>query len=257
MSSSKPIGFLDSGIGGISVIRKAVRLLPNEDYFFFSDSVNNPYGDKCDEEIISRCDELTDLMVNKKSCKAIVLACNTASAKAVSFLREKYTDTPIIAIEPAYKMVHDYNPDGFTLVMATRGTLESEEFHKLFYTYYNNNTSLLACVGLADLIEQEKKEELREYLERNLHDYKGRVSNVVLGCTHYPLAKAEIKEVLGDVNFFDGADGVSRQLKRVLTEKDLLNNKKDKFTIEFVDSSETPEQQEQKKKRFFDLLRED
>ncbi len=80
---------------------------------------------------------------------------------------------------------------------------------------------------------------------------------MVLGCTHYPLAKAEIKEVLGDVNFFDGADGVSRQLKRVLTEKDLLNNKKDKFTIEFVDSSETPEQQEQKKKRFFDLLRED
>ncbi len=257
MSSSKPIGFLDSGIGGISVIRKAVRLLPNEDYFFFSDSVNNPYGDKCDEEIISRCDELADLMVNKKNCKAIVLACNTASAKAVSFLREKYTDTPIIAIEPAYKMVHDYNPDGFTLVMATRGTLESEKFHKLFYTYYNNNPSLLACVGLADLIEQEKKEELREYLERNLHDYKSRVSNVVLGCTHYPLAKAEIKEVLGDVNFFDGADGVSRQLKRVLTEKDLLNNKKDKFTIEFVDSSETPEQQEQKKKRFFDLLRED
>lgn len=257
MSSSRPIGFLDSGIGGISVIRKAVRLLPNEDYFFFSDSVNNPYGDKSDKEIIDRCDELADLMINEKKCKAIVLACNTASAKAVSFLREKYSDTPIIAIEPAYKMVHDYNPDGFTLVMATRGTLESEKFHKLFYTYYNNNTSLLACVGLADLIEQNKKNELKEYLERNLHDYKGKVSNVVLGCTHYPLAKAEIREVLGDVNFFDGADGVSRQLKRVLTEKDLLNDKTDKFTIEFVDSSETPEQQEQKKKRFFDLLSED
>lgn len=257
MSSSRSIGFLDSGIGGISVMRKAVRLLPNEDYFFFSDSVNNPYGDKNDKEIIDRCDELADLMINEKNCKAIVLACNTASAKAVSFLREKYSDTPIIAIEPAYKMVHDYNPDGFTLVMATRGTLESEKFHKLFYTYYNNNTSLLACVGLADLIEQNKKEELKEYLERNLHDYKGKVSNVVLGCTHYPLAKAEIREVLGDVNFFDGADGVSRQLKRVLTEKDLLNDKTDKFTIEFVDSSETPEQQEQKKKRFFDLLSED
>lgn len=257
MSSSRPIGFLDSGIGGISVIRKAVRLLPNEDYFFFSDSVNNPYGDKSDKEIIDRCDELADLMINEKKCKAIVLACNTASAKAVSFLREKYTDTPIIAIEPAYKMVHDYNPDGFTLVMATRGTLESEKFHKLFYTYYNNNTSLLACVGLADLIEQNKKDELKEYLERNLHDYKGMVSNVVLGCTHYPLAKAEIREVLGDVNFFDGADGVSRQLKRVLAEKDLLNDKDEKFTIEFVDSSETPEQQEQKKKRFFDLLSED
>lgn len=257
MSSSRPIGFLDSGIGGISVIRKAVRLLPNEDYFFFSDSVNNPYGDKSDEEIISRCDELTDFMIHKKHCKAIVLACNTASAKAVSFLREKYNDTPIIAIEPAYKMVHDYNPDGFTLVMATRGTLESEKFHKLFYTYYNNNTSLLACVGLADLIEQEKKEELKAYLERNLHDYKGKVANVVLGCTHYPLAKAEIKAVLGDVNFFDGADGVSRQLKRVLAEKNLLNDKKDEFSIEFVDSSKTPEQQAQKKDRFFKLLSED
>lgn len=257
MSSSKAIGFLDSGIGGISVLRKAVKILPNEDYFFFSDSINNPYGDKDDETIIARCDELVDMMVNQKNCKAIVLACNTASAKAAGCLREKYSDIPIIAIEPAYKMVHDKNPEGFTLVMATRGTLESEKFHKLFYTYYNNNTSLLACVGLADLIEQEKKTELKEYLEKNLNVYRGRVANVVLGCTHYPLAKAEIKEVLGDVNFFDGADGVSRQLKRVLTEKDLLNDKKDKFTIDFVDSSITPEQQEQKKQRFFKLLSEE
>lgn len=257
MSSSKPIGFLDSGIGGISVLRRALRLLPNEDYFFFSDSVNNPYGDKSDEEIISRCDELVSLMINEKACKAIVLACNTASAKAVGYLREKYTDTPIIAIEPAYKMVHDYNPDGFTLVMATRGTLESEKFHKLFYTYYNNNTSLLACVGLADLIEQEKKEELREYLENILADYKGRVSNVVLGCTHYPLARQEIKEVLGDVNFFDGADGVSRQLRRVLSDNDLLNDSDTPGVIEFVDSSPEPQQREQKEKRFFKLLSEE
>lgn len=257
MSSSKAIGFLDSGIGGITVLRKAVKILPNEDYFFFSDSINNPYGDKDDNTIISRCDELVDMMVHQKNCKAIVLACNTASAKAAGYLRENYPDIPIIAIEPAYKMVHDKNPDGFTLVMATRGTLESEKFHKLFYTYYNNNTSLLACVGLADLIEQEKKTELKEYLERTLKDYKGKVSNVVLGCTHYPLAKAEIRGVLGNVNFFDGADGVSRQLKRVLAEKDLLNDKKEKFTIEFVDSSETPEQQEQKKQRFFKLLSEE
>ena len=111
--------------------------------------------------------------------------------------------------------------------------------------------------GLADLIEQEKKAELKEYLEKTLKDYKGKVSNVVLGCTHYPLAMAEIKAVLGNVNFFDGADGVSRQLKRVLTEKNLLNDKADKFSIEFMDSSETPEQQEQKKQRFFKLLSEE
>lgn len=245
---------MDSGIGGITVLRKTVKILPNEDYFFFSDSINNPYGDKSDEAIIARCDALAELIIKKKNCKAIVLACNTASAKAVKFLREKYTDTPIIAIEPAYKMVHDNNPDGFTLVMATRGTLESEKFHKLFYTYYNNNTSLLACVGLADLIEQEKKEELRDYLERNLKDYKGKVSNVVLGCTHYPLAEQEIRDVLGDVNFFDGAQGVSKQLKKVLTERDLLNDGSEKGSIEFADSSQTPEQREQKKERFFELL---
>ena len=257
MSSSAPIGFLDSGIGGISVLREVVKLLPNEDYFFFSDSVNNPYGDKSDEQIISRCDELTQLMLNEKGCKAIVLACNTASAKAVNYLREKYTDAPIIAIEPAYKMVHDNNPDGFTLVMATRGTLESEKFHKLFYTYYNNNTSLLACVGLADLIEQERTQELKEYLERNLKDYKGRVANVVLGCTHYPLAQKEIAEVLGDVNFFDGSVGVAKQLKRVLSNRDLLNDKTEIGTIEFTDSSLTQEQREEKEKRFFKLLSEE
>ncbi len=257
MSSSAPIGFLDSGIGGISVLREVIRLLPNEDYFFFSDSINNPYGDKSDEQIISRCDELTQLMLNEKGCKAIVLACNTASAKAVGYLREKYENLPIIAIEPAYKMVHDYNPDGFTLVMATRGTIESEKFHKLFYTYYNNNTSLLACVGLADLIEQEKTQELKEYLERNLKDYKGRVANVVLGCTHYPLAQKEIAEVLGDVKFFDGAVGVAKQLRRVLRDRDLLSDRTETGSIEFVDSSETQKQRDEKKKRFFKLLSEE
>lgn len=257
MSSSAPIGFLDSGIGGISVLREVIKILPNEDYFFFSDSVNNPYGDKSDEQIIARCDELTQFMLNEKGCKAIVLACNTASAKAVSYLREKYTDVPIIAIEPAYKMVHDNNPDGFTLVMATRGTLESEKFHKLFYTYYNNNTSLLACVGLADLIEQERTQELREYLECNLKDYKGKVANVVLGCTHYPLAQKEIADVLGDVNFFDGSVGVAKQLKRVLSDCDLLSDKTEIGTIEFTDSSLTREQREEKEKRFFKLLSEE
>lgn len=257
MSSDAKIGFLDSGIGGTSVLKEVLKLLAKEDYFFFSDSVNNPYGDKSDGQIISRCDELVSFMLEQKKCKAIVLACNTASAKAVGFLREKYTSTPIIAIEPAYKMVHDYNPDGFTLVMATRGTLESEKFHKLFYTYNNNKTSLLACVGLADLIEQGKTDELRIYLEKNLNEYKNKVDNVVLGCTHYPLVQDEIARVLGDVRFFDGSKGVAKQLKRVLDDKNLLSERTEKGTIEFVDSSETQQQRDEKEKRFFKLLSEE
>lgn len=257
MSSNKAIGFLDSGIGGVSVLRKTVRLLPCEDSVFFSDSVNNPYGDKPDSEIIKRCDEITDFLINKKDCKAVVLACNTASAKAARFLREKYRDTPIIAIEPAYKMVHDNNPGGFTLVMATRGTLESEKFHKLFYTYYNNNTGLMACVGLADLIEQGRQEELKEYLQRNLKKYRGVAENVVLGCTHYPLAKKQIADILGNVRFFDGADGVAKQLKRVLARRDLLTDKGGAGHIEFTDSSPSAQKRRQKEERFFKLLGED
>lgn len=249
-----PIGFLDSGIGGVSVLRQAVALLPNESYFFFSDSLNNPYGDKTNSEIIARCDELVGEMINERKCKAVVLACNTASAKAAAFLRKKYASTPIIAIEPAYKMVHDFAPDGFTLVMATKGTLESEKFAALYKKYDNKNTELLACVGMADLIEQDRQEELDLYLENLLGKYRDKAENVVLGCTHYPLAVENIKKVLGDVRFFDGANGVARRLEQVLKREKLLSESVEKGTVEFVDSSKTEAQRREKERRFFAVL---
>lgn len=256
MKNSAPIGFLDSGIGGSTVLTKTLALLPNENYVFFSDSANCPYGDKSDEEIIERCDKIVSLLINDYNCKAIVIACNTASAKASACLRKKYS-LPIIAIEPAYKMVYDRNPDGFTLVMATKGTLESEKFHKLYYKYNNHKTALIACVGLADIIEHGTKAELSDYLDKTLDEYKGKAQNVVLGCTHYPLAKKEIKNVLGDVEFFDGANGVSRQLKRVLDEKDLLSDSKEKGTVAFIDSSLDGKVREEKKNRFFKIISEE
>lgn len=257
MSSNAPIGFLDSGIGGVTVMREAQKLLPNENYIFFSDSVNNPYGDKSDNEIIDRCFELAHLLLDEKGCKALVLACNTASAKAAGALRERYPDKPVFAIEPAYKMVHDINPQGFTLVMATRGTVNSEKFRRLYYKYYNHKTALLSCVGLADLIEQDRQEELKEYLEKTIGEYRGVAQNVVLGCTHYPLAKKQIADVLGDVEFYDGSLGISKRLKDVLEKESLLTDAVQKGDIEFIDSSDTAEQQEQKKERFFKLLDEE
>ena len=254
LSNDNKIGFLDSGIGGVTVLTKALDILPNEDYFFFSDSANNPYGDKSDDEIINRCDDILNMLINFQHCKAIVIACNTASAKAAEYLRKKYSDTPIIAIEPAYKMVHDFSPDEFTLVLATKGTIESEKFHRLYAKYNNDNTVLLSCVGMADLIEQNKKGELMDYLEALLSPYKDKAGNVVLGCTHYPLVKKEIANVLGNVRFFDGAEGVARQLKNVLSEKDLLNSKAEKGTVEFMDSSASEKAQNLKKKRFFDFI---
>lgn len=256
MKNRAPIGFLDSGIGGSTVLIKTLSLLPNEDYVFFSDSANCPYGDKSDEQIIDRTDKIVSMLINKYNCKAIVIACNTASAKAAAYLREKYC-LPIIAIEPAYKMVYDRNPDGFTLVMATKGTLESEKFHKLYYKYNNHKTALIACVGLADIIEHGTKAELEAYLDKTLSKYKGRAQNVVLGCTHYPLAKKEIKKALGDVEFFDGADGVGRQLKRVLGEKGLLSDSDKKGSVIFIDSSTDEKVRKEKENRFFDIISED
>lgn len=254
MSSSKPVGFFDSGIGGVTVLKEAVRLLPNEDYIFFSDSKNNPYGDKSDSEIIARCAEITRFLTNEKQCKAVVIACNTASAKAARSLRALFGNIPIVAIEPAYKVVHDEKPNGRTLIMATRGTVKSEKFRRLYYAYYNHRTLLHACPGLADLIERGDKGKTEEYLEKSLAPYKGRVQNVVLGCTHYPLAKKEIAAVLGDVDFYDGAGGVARRLKYLLEQGNMLNGGMQRGRIEFMDSNPDENIRELKESRFFEIL---
>lgn len=247
MDQKGKIGVFDSGIGGVTVLKEIIRELPKENYIYYSDSKNNPYGDKTDEEIKQLCDSIVKQFV-KKNCKAIVIACNTASAKAVKYLRETYPEIPFIAIEPAYKMVHDYAYDKPTLVMATRGTIESEKFNLLLKKYDNHKTFLLPCVGLAERIEKGNKEEIESYLKENIGAYKDKVKNVVLGCTHYPLIQKEIEKILGQVQFFNGAPNLAKHLKKVLEEKNLLQDGKGK--IEFEDSQEL----EEKKKRFFEIL---
>ena len=243
------IGIFDSGIGGATVLKEILKILPNENYIYYSDSKNNPYGDKDNEEIFNICDNIVQMFIKEK-CKAIVIACNTASAKAAQSLREKYPNEIFIAIEPAYKMVHDNSFDKATLVMATKGTIESEKFGRLYEKYNNNKTYLLACQGLADIIEQGNEDKIKEYLKENISEYAGKVENVVLGCTHYPLIKEQIKNVLGNVEFFDGAPYAAKHLKEVLEETNLICNSNIKGNIEFIDSSDS----EFKKERFFKFL---
>lgn len=249
MSKENKIGVFDSGIGGATVLKEIIKVLPNEDYIYYSDSKNNPYGDKSEKEIFSMCDKIVQMFI-KENCKVIVIACNTASAKAAKNLREKCKQIPIIAIEPAYKMVHDFSYGETTLVMATKGTMESEKFHCLYEKYNNHKTYLLACKGLADFIEEGNVEKIRKYLKDNLLEYKGKVQNVVLGCTHYPLVQEEIREVLGDVKFYNGAPNLAKHLKDVLEENDLINKSEQKGIIEFIDSSNSS----MKKRRFFEYL---
>ena len=250
MNKNEAIGIFDSGIGGVTVLKEILKILPNENYIYYSDSKNNPYGDKSNEEINNLCDNIVRLFIKKK-CKIIVIACNTASAKSAKYLRNKYNDIPFVAIEPAYKMVYDYAYDNPTLVMATKGTIESEKFNLLFHKYDNHKTILLPCVGLADIIEEGNKEKINQYLRENLEKYRGTAKNVVLGCTHYPLIKNEIEKVLGKVNFFNGAPFLAKHLKEILEEKDLINDIKTDNNIQFIDSSNS----EQKEKRFFELIK--
>ncbi len=248
MNKKGKIGVFDSGIGGVTVLREMIKVLPEENYSYYSDSKNNPYGDKTTEEVQILCDKIVQNFI-EKDCKAIVIACNTASSKAVEFLRRKYPEMIFVAIEPAYKMIHDYAYDKETLVMATKGTIQSERFNVLLKKYDNHKTFLLPCVGLADTIEQGNKQEMKECLQELLKDYKGKVENVVLGCTHYPLVQEEIQEILGPVQFFNGAFSLAKRLKNVLAEKQLLNHGEGQ--IEFKDSQGL----EEKQIRFFELLK--
>lgn len=255
MNKDSKIGIFDSGIGGVTVLKEIIKILPNEQYIYYSDSIHNPYGDKSDEQIIKNCDEIVKYFIDN-NCKAIVIACNTASTKAVQILREKYKDMLFIAIEPAYKMVYDYSYNEPTLVMATKGTIESERFNILFNKYNNHKTYLMPCIGLANLIEDGEKEELIKYLKDNLLPYRGKIKNVVLGCTHYPLIQEEIKNILGDIIFFNGATRLAVYLKKLLEKNGLLNDNNEmneknlKEKIIFIDSK----QSEEKEKRFWKII---
>lgn len=238
------IGIFDSGIGGVTVFREILKTLPNYDYIYYSDSLNNPYGDKSQKELLAIVDNIVNYLVNR-GCKIIVIACNTASALCKEYLRGKF-NVPIIAIEPAIKQVYDKKTQGKTLLMATKGTMDSEKFRELYEKYDNKEIYLQECAGLADLIENDDQEQIREYINKYLKKYQG-VENIILGCTHYPLIKEELKEVLGDVYFYDGAKGVEKELERVINK---IGLEQSKGTIEFIDSSKS----KKKIDRFWNLL---
>lgn len=275
MKKTIKIGIFDSGIGGATVLKEILKILPNENYIYYSDSFNNPYGDKSKEELKEICKKIINILI-QKNCKAIVIACNTASTLSKD-LREEYKQIPIIAIEPAYKMVHDYAFNKDTLVMATKRTIESNKFNNLLKNYNNNKTYLLPCIGLADAIEEADKEKIQEFMKKELAKYAGKVQNVVIGCTHYALIKEEIKNTLGNVQFFYGAKNLALHLKDELQKNGLIKNvneskrvkikikhlkisekyiAKNKISenlyknIEFIDSSKN----QYKKTRFFEFL---
>ena len=190
--TERPIAVFDSGVGGISVLRELVRLMPNENYIFFGDSKNAPYGGKSLEEVR----ELTECHVKhllSEGAKAVVIACNTATSADVSILRKEYPDVPVVGIEPALKPAVQFMEHPRVLVMATPMTIREEKFHRLMARYEKDAEIYpLACPGIVEFVERGELNSagLKAFLYRLLKPYcEGTVDAIVLGCTPLSFCK--------------------------------------------------------------------
>lgn len=238
------IGVYDSGIGGVTVLQKLRTILPNASYYYFSDSKNNPYGEKSEQSILKIVIENMKWLV-EKGCNPIVIACNTATTICISELRKIFPKITFIGIEPAIKIVYDRKLLGKTIVMATPSTLKSKQFLSKFEKYNTGNMILKPCPKLAQFIEDNEMAHIKQCLQTILIEKE--IQNVVLGCTHYPIIKNQIKELLGNVNFFDGSEGVSKEVCRKIKEQNIPIKLKKK--VEFYDSFSL-----EKEKRFREIL---
>ena len=206
---------IDSGIGGLSVLALARQRLPEENFIFFADAANAPYGDKQPAEIIAL---LYDLLREQsdRPVKAILLACNTATSAAAADLRQELP-IPVIGMEPALKPAV-LNTEGQVIVMATSLTIREEKFRKLLAQYGEGRDIVpLACPGLMQIVEKDPQGwEAEEYLTRVLGPYEKTAEAVVLGCTHYVFLRPLLQRLFPKIRLFDGNEGVVRHLRDIL-----------------------------------------
>lgn len=229
------IAVCDSGVGGISVLRALLEHLPGERFCYYGDSANAPYGVKSSEEVRALTLAMADNLMSR-GVKALVVACNTATAAAIGDLRERYPDTIVVGIEPAVKLAADRHPGGHILVMATDVTLREKKLAALMHSFENTHTlTKLRSPGLVELIEAGKAEspECEALLRSELEPFMGKVDAIVLGCTHYPFVRRVIRRIMGDgVELVDGSGGTARETLRRLREADLLEEGEGSLTIE-------------------------
>ena len=224
--TQKPIGLFDSGIGGTSIWKEVVKLMPYENTIYLADSKNAPYGQKSTDEIIALSIKNTELLISK-GCKIIIVACNTATTNAIDYLRSHYA-IPIIGIEPAIKPAALFSKTEAIGILATKGTLTSKLFVKTANEYTKNITKIEQDgEGLVPLIEAGKlnSKELTLLLEKYLKPMlQFNIDHLVLGCTHYPYLIPQIKIIVGEhVNIIDSGEAVAKQTKTDLEAQGLLS----------------------------------
>lgn len=240
MKNKNPIGIFDSGVGGLTVAGEIQKQLPGEKLIYIADSRHAPYGDKTPEQIRHRVQEISRYLI---SCevKALVVACNTATAIAIRSLRNQYS-IPIIGMEPGLKPATKLTRSGVVGILATTGTLKSEKFSSLS-TRFSSNVQIITqpCPGLVEQVEKgnlggvDTRHLVKRYVElltqRN-------ADTIVLGCTHYPYLTPLIREYAGEgVEIIDTSPAVTRELSRQLESRDLINPGADCQPIRFLTSS--------------------
>lgn len=219
------IGIFDSGLGGLSVWREVRQLLPKESLIYYADSANCPYGPRSKEEIIELCEHIVDIFL-QRSCKLILIACNTATASAIQYLREQY-EVPFVGMEPAIKPAAKQTISQKIGVLATEGTFQGQHFLQTKARYAKGLEVMVQVgEGLVEAVEQAQidspktRQLLHHYIDPMLA--KG-VDQLVLGCTHYPFLIPVINSIVGNrMTVIDPAPAVARQVKAKLKELQLL-----------------------------------
>lgn len=227
--NNNPIGVFDSGIGGLTVLRKIIELLPKEEYIYYADTDNVPYGTKPKEEVKKYVKQAVDFLISK-NVKAIVIACNTATSIAIKDLRKTYS-IPIIGIEPAAKPAVENRKNKKVLIMATPTTIREEKLKYLLESLNaKENVDLIAMPKLVEYAEKKEfnSNNVKQYIQEQLIEYKlENYSELVLGCTHFPFFTEVLKEIFPkDTQIIDGSIGVANRLKNVLKEQNELGNNK-------------------------------
>lgn len=228
------IGIYDSGMGGVSILSKILeKSYVKLDIIYLSDSINNPYGDKEEEELKKIIFNNIEYLISR-NCNPIVIACNTATACCIDDLRNKYLNIEFIGTEPAIKVAHDnISDDSKTLFLATKYTCNSSRVKSLVDKYPIKNMKIFQAVGLADLIEWKKIEEIDNYFNLYFSDILD-IDCIILGCTHYSLIKDKFKKFFKHAKLYDSCEGVANQLFNLLEQKKVICKKNN---IELIDTS--------------------
>lgn len=237
----RAIGVFDSGVGGLTVLNSIRSLLPNENIIYIGDNYHCPYGNKTPEQLLSYAKGIIKYFISQ-NVKLIVLACNTTSATILGDLQAIFKQVPIIGVIDA--TVEDFMNRGVdnALIIATAATINSNKYVETINNYNRGITTYsLATPKLVPLVESGMyKEGIYEVLHEYLDSYAGVVKSIILGCTHYPILKEQIKRVLPNIEYVSSSDAICKNVQELLQSQNLLNTNKNKF-IKIYTTGETDE----------------